>query len=399
MRILIITWFYPPWNETASRRPYSWAAYFAAQGHKVNVVTPIKDARIHPNLNAPAEPCANINLVETPLRFTRIPIGKGASWAVGTIPKVIRLARESDLIISTFMPWYIHVLGRIAKQANPTANWLADYRDLWHEYDFFTNGRPIKRAFLRSFEKCVVSRANLITTVSPPLAAKLQATHPHVPCKTIYNGFPAKTLRTPWERDRLIERRHQNKPFRILYAGTLYPGYHDPEPVFRAISSRTWPRQIKLIFLGHAAKTPLINHLRQKYNLEAVVETPEYYLDHQGCLELQHDVDLLLHLGWTNTNMDGVLSAKVFEYMASGTPILSVGAGPDTSIGQLLSETKTGVCTGTSDHAVRIVLEAMSVDAAFCSWYNPCEDVMLTYSRETQAEHLEQMITALPTES
>ena len=71
MKVLIITWFYPPWNETASRRPHSWATFLASQGHSVTVLTPRKDPRLHPNLNAPAPPCDNLTVVETPLRLLR----------------------------------------------------------------------------------------------------------------------------------------------------------------------------------------------------------------------------------------------------------------------------------------------------------------------------------------
>lgn len=393
MNVLIITWFYPPWNETASRRPFSWAKYLASQGHNVTVLTPRKDKRLHPNLNAPEEPRPHLNVVETPLRFLRTPIGKGASWAAGSAGTVARLARHQDVIISTYMPWFVHVLGRVAKFANPTALWLADYRDLWHEYDFFTEGRPAKKMLLRWFEKAVVRTANLTTTVSPPLANRLAATHPHIPCETIYNGFPAQSLREPWPVNRLIERKQDQLPFRILYAGTVYPGYHDPEPVFQALASRAWSRPIKLIFLGHAAKTPLIHELRRKYNLAASVETPEEYLNHQQCSEFQRDVDLLLHLGWTNRKMDGVLSAKVFEYMASGSPILSVGADSTSAIGRLLTETGTGISVGVDQQILRGTLEVMALQGQFPEWYKPNRKAILVYTREEQAHHLEQLLS------
>lgn len=393
VRVLIITWFYPPWNETASRRPHSWAAFLASQGHSVTVLTPKKDPRLHPNLNAPAPPCDNLTVVETPLRLLRSPVGKGLSWALASIPAARRLARTHDVIISTFMPWYIHVLGRAAKMANPSAPWLADYRDLWHEYDFFTDGRPLKKALIRRFEKWVVKKANMTSTVSPPLAQRLSTTHPHIPSHTIYNGFPAATLRSPWPEARLGERQKRGEPFRILYAGTLYPGYHDPEPVFRALAAKKWSRPIEVHFLGHSARTPLVHQLRDQYNLADVVQTPTEYLSQQECFDLQSNVDLLLHLGWTNSSMDGVLSAKVFEYMAAGTPILSVGAKPESAIGRLLTETGTGTCARLDDKTVEDTLDQLVERSQFPAWYHPNQNAVLGYTREAQAKLLSDLIS------
>ncbi|MCP5522047.1 MAG: hypothetical protein H7A46_10925 [Verrucomicrobiales bacterium] len=54
MRILIIAWFFPPWNEPASNRPDSWARHFAAQGHPTTVLTARKDPRLQRDLSTPS---------------------------------------------------------------------------------------------------------------------------------------------------------------------------------------------------------------------------------------------------------------------------------------------------------------------------------------------------------
>ena len=44
MKILIITFAFPPLNRIASSRPYSWAKYWSRLGHEVAVVTKKKTA-------------------------------------------------------------------------------------------------------------------------------------------------------------------------------------------------------------------------------------------------------------------------------------------------------------------------------------------------------------------
>jgi glycosyltransferase involved in cell wall biosynthesis len=395
LNILIISWYFPPWNETASNRPYSWARHFAQLGHRVTVLTSIKDRDLHPDLSTPLESHPNLTVVETPLRLKRTPIAKGASWAVGSFAQVRKLARGHDAIISTFMPWYVHVIGRVAKAANPKAFWCADYRDLWHDYDFFNAAHPMRRAGLRMFEKRVVRTADLVTTVSPPLADRLARTHPHIPTATVYNGFPAADYCPMTPESRLIERARSDRPFQILYAGTLYDqGYHDPEPLFRALAQRRHQRPVRLLFYGRSAKSSVVHALREKYRLHQVVETPEACLSRAACFQLQRDSDLLLHLGWTNVEMDGVLSAKVFEYMASGTPVLSVGAGPGTAIGRLLAETGTGLCVGRDETLIASTLDSMSVRGCYPTWYQPVRDRIMGYTREAQAERLLELLQA-----
>lgn len=389
MRILIITWFFPPWNESASNRPHSWARYFARQGHPTTVVTCRKDRRLHPDLSTPLEPEPNLTVIQTPLRLLNTPIAKGASWAAGSVPEVVRQARRHDVLISTFMPWYVHVLGSVAKRANRRALWCADYRDLWHEYDFFMEGRAFKKAFAERFEKLVVRPADLTTTVSPPLAASLARTHPHIPSHTIYNGFPEAEYQPARTLEAMRARAAAGRPFEIMYAGTVYEGgYHDPEPLFRVLAARRWPRPVRLSFYGQAAQSSLIRKLRERYRLTEIVELPERPLSRADCVQRQREVDLLLHLGWTNRSMDGVLTGKVFEYLAAGTPVLSIGADPDTAIGLLLDQARAGVCVARDDAAITQALEQLMTGRECPAWYAPRRDQILFYSRECQAQRL-----------
>jgi glycosyltransferase involved in cell wall biosynthesis len=390
MRILIISWWFPPCNEVASGRPYSWARYFAERGHSVTVLTCQKDPRLHPDLSLPWEPHPNLRIVETPLRLLNTPVAKGASWAFGSFSTVRRLARENDVIISTFMPWYVHLLGHWAKRAHPRAFWCADYRDLWSSYDYFMNHHaPLRRWFHRRFEQAVVRPADLTVTVSPPLAESLSRTHPHIPSATIYNGFPEAEYQGPQPETRLAERAAAGKPFEIVYTGTLYDrGYHDPEPLFRAIAQGAWRRPIRLWFYGRSAHSPVVRELRDQYGLQEVVQLPEKPLPRPESVRRQQEADLLFHASWTNPGMDGVLTGKVFEYMAAGVPILSVGAGPEAAISRLLAKSGTGLCVGRDEAAITRVLDEMVNRNRYGDWFRPDAERVRFYSRERQAQAL-----------
>jgi glycosyltransferase involved in cell wall biosynthesis len=393
VRILIISWFFPPWNEVASGRPYSWARHFAAAGHDVTILTPEKDPQIHGSLTMRLEPAEHLRVVETPLRLRRTPVGKKFTWAVGSIRRTAILARQQDVVISTHPHGCIHALGRVARNANPGVLWCADYRDLWHDNYFFTEGKPLRRLVLRCVEKVLMRPVGLNVTVSEPLAARLRRTHPHVSCAVIYNGFHEQDYRDPQPPDRLRQRFTDGEPFRILYTGTLYPGgYQDPEPLFAALAGHRWKRPVKVSFYGPSSRGPLLRTLRERYGLQQIVELPEKHLSRGESLAAQRDADLLLHLGWTDPKNDGWLSGKVFEYMAAGTPILSIGASSETALGKLLASSGAGCAVGRDTGAVTAALDHMVNHGRLCDWYRPLSDQIRTFSREAQAERLLQLL-------
>jgi len=54
-----------------------------------------------------------------------------------------------------------------------------------------------------------------------------------------------------------------------------------------------------------------------------------------------------LLLDWEDTLEKGVYPRKIFEYLAAGRPILSVGGSSGDVVENLLAQTKAGVCCRT----------------------------------------------------
>ena len=50
------------------------------------------------------------------------------------------------------------------------------------------------------------------------------------------------------------------------------------------------------------------------------------YVPYQKSLQIQRDAHALLFLPWNDQATDGIISGKIFEYLFSRTPIISVGA-------------------------------------------------------------------------
>ncbi len=157
LKILIISYSWPPRNAISVHRPYSWARYWSEQGNDVTVLTAKKQIFDSP-LDLDLPHLKNVNVIELPyylfwsplLKFPFIEkIGKWFKkkfsnylepsydprnyWYYSTSPIFSKIARNVDVVISTYGPEVSHSIGCKMKILNPSIYWIADYRDLWSE--------------------------------------------------------------------------------------------------------------------------------------------------------------------------------------------------------------------------------------------------------------------------
>jgi len=60
-------------------------------------------------------------------------------------------------------------------------------------------------------------------------------------------------------------------------------------------------------------------------------------------LQKQRESQILLFLDWDDSKEKGVIAGKIFEYMATGRPILSVGGSDDNAVTGILEDTNSGI--------------------------------------------------------
>ena len=65
LRIVIITYSWPPRNSISTHRPYSWARYWSEKGEKVTVITGEKQNFDEP-LDMPLQDLEGVEVIEVP---------------------------------------------------------------------------------------------------------------------------------------------------------------------------------------------------------------------------------------------------------------------------------------------------------------------------------------------
>lgn len=412
MNIVIITYNWPPRNAIGTHRPYAWARYWSEAGETVTVLTAQKQTFDEPlDLCLPAIP--GVKVVEIPSVGAISLLGKlfkvpGMRWLARKFkvlfgrksftaddPRVLwqRAARpfaedisfEADLVISSYGPASAHLIANDMKTANPNLFWVADYRDLWAQRHASSISEQV-RAKSRQIESATVgARADLLSAVSKDMVDQLTSTLGKEVLE-LPNGFDideAAISSAFSERPR----RHEG-PMRIVYTGMLYEGYRDPTPLLDAL--------VSLQRKGHLRSGDItVDFYGARVDLARRLATDDMYapfvrvLGHvprEEALLAQRSADVLLLLESPQPEARGVLTGKLFEYIASGRPVLCVGSRPDYEIGSVLKKTGTGCVFGPDEYAAleTFMLKTLSGNGLFDSYSADVEEI-IKYSRKTQS--------------
>jgi len=409
MNILLVTYNWPPRNAIGTHRPLSWAKYWSKEGCKVTVLTAKKKKYDRPldmpmtqlplvdviEVNYQGGVADNIflsqgnrNLLRKIASFRRFITLKNKEprdkWFSAITEETFEsLSINHDVIVSTFGPAVCHRIANKIKKKNPKIIWIADYRDLWVLP--FNMWRLFARRNVNNLEKrSVGTNADCITTVSKEmsevLSEKLKITSYMIP-----NGYDV--YHTDLENDSVTQSILRKETFNIVYTGTIYKGSRDPSPLFKAldiIKANNLPvyKSIRVHVFGE--RTSNFINLAKSYSVSENVIN-HGHVAREIALACQCRANLLLLLERPGKSGRGILTGKVFEYIASGVPVMSLGSDSESSIAKLLNEVVVGKCYQSDKEKIAETLVSMVSTDKKPDWFNPNEEKIKKYSREVLA--------------
>jgi glycosyltransferase involved in cell wall biosynthesis len=155
--------------------------------------------------------------------------------------------------------------------------------------------------------------------------------------------------------------RHPSDRFRLTHAGSFF-GKRDPRPFLNALK-QSGLDDVVVRFLGdfRAADREWAEQLDLGDRLELIAYAPR-----RRSLELQRDSEaLLLLIPDAGGRGKGVLSGKVFEYLAAERPILAV-VPPDGAAAELIRAAGAGLVVAPED-VDGIAAALNELHAAWCA--------------------------------
>jgi glycosyltransferase involved in cell wall biosynthesis len=365
VKVLLVTLYFPPAGGGGVQRPLKLAQYLPALGIETHVLAPDDPKWIHadPELRVPTQawvhraryvgpkgrkPAEELHgkeglarlATQARLASRRLLVpDENVSWNLTAIPAAIRIARAEgiDAVITTSPPASVHLVGAAVKRATG-ARWLADLRDSLVAHPH----RRAESLAVRAKEKVdegvarlVARRADAIACVSEAIAEEARALSPRGPVEVIANGC---------DFDDFAGLDYRPAPrFRITHTGSFF-GKRDPRPFLQALADSGLDAVARFVGDFRSADREWAEGLGLGDRLELIPYAPR-----ARALELQRDSEaLLLLIPEAGGRGRGVLSGKVFEYIAAERPILAA-VPPDGAAADLIREAGAGVVAAPDD--------------------------------------------------
>jgi glycosyltransferase involved in cell wall biosynthesis len=415
MKLLLVTLYFPPAGGGGVQRPLKFASHLPALGIETHVLAPDDPKWVHEDADLPLPTQAWVHRARyigprgrriadeqhgrTGMELALLrasAVGRrlllpdeNVTWNATAIPKAISIARheEIDVVLTTSPPGSVHLIGAAVKRATG-AKWVADLRDSLALHAHRTSegvGARAKQKARAGIAHLVARQADASGTAAEAISEETKGLSPRGRVVTIPNGcdFDDFAGLTYARGDR----------FRLTHAGSFF-GKRDPRPFLTALAA-SGIDDITVRFLGDFR--PGDREFMEGLGLADRVELIEH-VPRRESLRLQRDSDaLLLLIPEAGGRGRGILSGKVFEYLAAERPVLAV-VPPDGAAAQLVRDTGAGVVAGPEDvDGIRAALVELHEQwrAGRLDGTPLSQEWRDTLSRATRVEELAELLESL----
>jgi len=361
--VLLIAHGFPPAGGSGSNRALAFARYLPMYGWVPIVLTP--QARVANNRDdallaevphharvvrtrsreavppvAPPPAGTTVSSRPSPLRRQLGHLKRFPDAHVGWLPFAVRAAvrEEFDVIYSSSGPFTSHLVA-LAVQRLTGKPWLAELRDGWYEWNraVFPDYPRWRGTAEQRLESAVIRGADRVVLVTERMARAFRHQYSDLPAAhfaVVSNGFdPAQQPPAQATSD----------GFEVLHAGALYYGRSlegfmsgaaravEADPAFGAA--------FRLTLLGTLDATARAEVAKHSFGDRVQFRG---YVDHAASLAAMRQANVLLLIANTTVGAEATVPGKLFEYLASGRPVLAIVPSLESATADVLAQTGAG---------------------------------------------------------
>ena len=237
-------------------------------------------------------------------------------------------------VITTSPPHSTQLIGLRLRKKYPDINWIADLRDPWTDIYYYQKFYTtiITRTIDKCLEKKVLRSAGKIITVGNSLKELFSAKIAGLEQKTevIFNGYD--------EEDFSGIKGMRPEIYTISYIGTLSDAY-PLDGFLKAVGilkEDMIPCKIRFVGLISPEQKDRIIGKAEEYDPEFIP-----YSGHSAAIRYMMNSSVLLLIIPDHATSRSIITGKLFEYMASGVPVICFGP-TDGDAAVILKETGLG---------------------------------------------------------
>ena len=241
-----------------------------------------------------------------------------------------------DAIISSGPPHSLHLIGMQLKAKTQTP-WVSDFRDPWTAIDYFQDLPLTKKSKQKhvDLEEEVLKKSDAVWVVGKTMQKNYLPFNKET--KVIPNGY---------DFSRSEEKSSLDAKFTLTHIGMMNED-RNPKLLWEVLKEildevAGFSKNLNLQLIGKVA--PGVVDSVQKNGLDTYVEQQDYMPHHEVQVYQQKSQVLLLAVN-NVPSAKGIVTGKIFEYLAAKRPILALGP-EDGDLAALLEETRGGVIVG-----------------------------------------------------
>jgi len=340
MNFGILTQYYPPEIGAPQRRLSHLARSFAARGHNVTVLTAMPSyprGRIYPGYGGlwrretldgvrvirsciyPSQSAAMLPRMLNYFSFAASSLLTGAAF----LPRLDYLMTESP-------PLFLGLAGCALSRAR-RARWIFNVSDLWPEsavrLGIIGNGRALQAAC--ALERFCCRRAYLITGQSAGIIGNIRSRFPGVETYHLSNGVDTREF-APGARDcSLRERMAAGAQIVAVYAG-LHGIAQGLEQILEAAALLGNTVPVRFVLVGDGPAKPALIERSRLLKLDNVTFLEPVPPRDAPSVLASADIALIP----LKNDLPGAVPSKIYEAMASATPVVLAAGGEAASIVQ-----------------------------------------------------------------
>jgi glycosyltransferase involved in cell wall biosynthesis len=244
-----------------------------------------------------------------------------------------------DAVVSTGPPHSMHLIAmQIHKKLD--IPWLADFRDPWTGIDFYHQLKLTSFAdrLHHKLERKVLATATAITVISRDMLNEFKNIVIR-DYKLVTNGFDEQDI-SPLPQNQL------DTKFTISHIGSLNAA-RNPVRLWKVlaemvVSNPAFGKEFQLKLVGKV-DVAVLKSIDQ-YHLTKYLTRIDYMPHEEVMHQIQKSQVLLLLINNT-PNAKGILTGKIFEYLGSGRPVISIGP-EDGDAATILNDSDAGQTAG-----------------------------------------------------
>lgn len=265
-------------------------------------------------------------------------------WYRYAVRDGLEIIRKHDVaaIYSSSPPYTCSLIARALKRKTGVP-WIAGFRDPWRGFLSTPKRWWLPDAIDRSYERSTFVECDRMEVAWRGILKDFAAKYPEVDTSKVHylpNGFDSADFPSVEVVD--------HSTFTITYTGSMY-GKRNPEQFLEAVASLVHRGDLPLDaftlqFIGRfgAEIRAMFEHPALQRNI-----TVREYLPHSESVRHLFQSDALLMIVDDFVGNDEIVPGKVFEYIGSGKPIITIA--PEGAVAEVIRETGSGLVADARD--------------------------------------------------